>query len=202
MPFTAQNLEEKPYNLCLNCVNIGKNCDGPNFIAMPMERWCEWCKLRKEYLGWTNERVAETANISLISVKRVMSGNVKDLRISTMHAITKALVTVDGEWVRRPCAAANEAEILYRDSPELVARFGECQRQIEQYEERIAFFRSQIAVKDKYLEEKDRQLAEKDKQLADQNSFGRRKNRILEVLSVALAVAILAIIFGLYWGLK
>lgn len=131
MPLSPETLEEKPYNMCIACDLIGINCDGPNFLAMTIERWCEWCRLRKEYLGWKNAKVAELADISKISVDRIMAGNVKDLRISTMQAITKALVNgsnVEGSWGKHPCAIAElstEKEIVYVDNPEMVSK---CER--------------------------------------------------------------------------
>ena len=126
MPLSPQTLEEKPYNMCIACDLIGINCDGPNFLSMEIDRWCEWCRIRKEYLGWTNQRVADLADISKISVDRIMAGKVADLRISTMQAITRALV--NGSWGKHPCPIAElstEKEIVYVDNPEMVNK---CER--------------------------------------------------------------------------
>ncbi len=126
MPLSPQTLEEKPYNMCINCDLIGINCDGPNFLAMTIERWCEWCRIRKEYLGWTNQYVADLADISKISVDRIMSGKAADVRLSTMQAITRALV--NGSWGKHPCAIAElstEKEIVYVDNPEMINK---CER--------------------------------------------------------------------------
>lgn len=158
MPFTPETLEVKPYNMCINCSNIGKNCDGPNFLAMTIERWCEWCTLRKDYLGWSNARLAEKANVAKISIDRITSGNVKDLRITTMQAVTKALV--NGSWGQHPCIlATSEEKIIYRDSPELIARCEHLQQQadgiraddsqkIDQLKNQVDFLRSQMEHKD------------------------------------------------------
>lgn len=160
MPFSRRTLEEKPYNRCLNCVHIGKMCDGPNFLAMEIERWCEWCRLRKEYLGWTNAHVAELANVAKISVDRIMSVNVKDLRISTMQAVTKALV--NGTWGQYPC--------VYVASGNTVATTAECEKfndeiarlraehkaELESLradaDKKIAFLKDQVQAKDRLLE--------------------------------------------------
>lgn len=160
MPFTRQTLEEKPYNRCINCVHIGKMCDGPNFLAMEIERWCEWCRLRKEYLGWTNAHVAEVANVAKISVDRIMSVNIKDLRISTMQAVTKALV--NGTWGQYPC--------VYVASGNTVTTTAECEKFNEEIarlrtehkaeleairadaEKKIAFLKDQVHAKDRLIE--------------------------------------------------
>lgn len=158
MPFTPQTLEEKPYNMCINCTHIGKTCDGPNFLAMTIERWCEWCTLRKDYLGWSNARLAEKANVAKISVDRITSGNVKDLRITTMQAVTQALV--NGSWGKHPCVLAADGEnIIYRDSPELIARCEQLQQQandiraddrrkIDHLKREVDFLSSQLDHKD------------------------------------------------------
>ena len=109
MPFSRKSLQEKPYNRCINCIHIGELCDGPNFLAMEIERWCEWCRLRKEYLGWTNAHVAELADVSKVSVDRVMRVDAKDLRLSTMQAITRVLI--NGIWGKYPCVLAATGSI-------------------------------------------------------------------------------------------
>lgn len=191
MPFSPQTLEEKPYNRCINCAHIGKNCDGPNFLAMTTERWCEWCRLRKDYLGWTNARVAELAGVSKISVDRIMSVNVKDLRNTTMQAVTKALV--NGSWGQYPCATAVQ-EPLYIDNPALVAKCEQLQADISQVraedQRKIDFLMGQV----KFKEE---QMAAKDRIIADRYDFIKAKDRTIRLLSVLLAISTFIIISAL-----
>lgn len=165
MPFSRRTLEEKPYNRCINCIHIGELCDGPNFLAMEIERWCEWCRLRKEYLGWTNLRVAELADVSKISVDRIMRVDVKDLRISTMQAVTKALI--NGTWGKYPCVLAATGGIdtiecsKLRDEivklkadhgAELEALRTSEEKKINYLKEQVRFLEEQILSKDKLLE--------------------------------------------------
>ena len=156
MPFSRQTLEEKPHNRCVNCIHIGKMCDGPNFLAMELERWCEWCRLRKEYLGWTSSHIAEAANVSKVSVDRIMRVDVKDLRISTMQAVTKALV--NGAWGQYPCvfvatgnatASTAECERLHDEVARLKAEIETLQAESEK---KIAFLKDQVQAKDRLLE--------------------------------------------------
>lgn len=205
MPLTPQSLEEKPYNVCLNCVHIGKNCDGPNFLAMSTERWCEWCRLRKEYLGWTNTHLAEVSEISAISIQRIISGNVKDLRNTTMQAVTKALV--NGSWGQYPCAmaAASEQEPVYVDNPALVEQCKQLQVTMGKLtsehkteldavrasgQRKVDFLKEQIALKDHQMEAQDRLLSER-------YAFIKRKDRTIVLLAALLAVALLVIIAAL-----
>ena len=165
MPFSPETLEEKPYNICISCPKIGQSCDGPNFLAMSVERWCEWCKLRKEYLGWKNSTLAEKAGVAKISVDRIMKGDVKDLRITTMQAVTKALV--NGSWGQSPCVLVAESEKQpYVDNPAIVAQCAYLQATLdkitedhkqeivtlkEEAQRKIDFLRDQITQKDQQI---------------------------------------------------
>lgn len=165
MPFSPETLEEKPHNICVSCSRIGQTCDGPNFLAMPVERWCEWCHLRRDFLNWKNSTIAEKAGVSKISVDRIMAGDVKDLRITTMQAVTKALV--NGAWGQSPCVLVTEIEKeVYVDNPVIVAQCQHLQNTIdklsedyktelaavrEEAREKIDFLRQQIAIKDKHI---------------------------------------------------
>lgn len=165
MPFSPETLEEKPHNICISCSRIGQTCDGPNFLAMPVERWCEWCHLRKDFLGWRNATLAEKAGVSKISVDRIMAGDIKDLRITTMQAVTKALV--NGAWGQSPCVLVTETEKdIYVDNPVLIAQCQNIQNTLDaltaEYKEeratiraeaqqKIDFLREQIAIKDKHI---------------------------------------------------
>lgn len=166
MPFSPETLEEKPYNICISCPKLGQVCDGPNFLAMSVERWCEWCHLRRDYLKWKNQTIADKAGVSKISVDRIMAGDVKDLRITTMQAVTRALV--NGSWGQSPCVLVTESEKeIYVDNPVIVAQCKHLQATLDTLSEdykkemaavraeaqkKIDFLREQIAIKDKQIE--------------------------------------------------
>ena len=165
MPFSPETLEEKPYNICISCSKLGQSCDGPNFLAMSVERWCEWCHLRRDYLKWKNQTIADKSGISKASIERFMSGDSKDLRISTMQAVTKALV--NGCWGQSPCVLVTETEKeIDVDNPVIVAQCQQIQNTLDalsvQYSEevvairaeaqkKIDFLREQVAIKDKHI---------------------------------------------------
>lgn len=196
MPFSPQTLEEKPYNLCINCVHIGKRCDGPNFLAMSTERWCEWVRLRKEYLGWTNAHVAELAEISKVSVDRIMSGNIKDIRTTTMQAVTKALV--NGSWGQYPCAlSAIEDDAKSTDNSVLSLECDHLRKELaeahDSERQKVDFLKQQIAFKEKQMEAKDELLRER-------YTFLKRKDWIIAGLSVFVAIFIILLIIDAFNG--
>jgi hypothetical protein len=165
MPLSPETLEEKPYNICITCARIGQTCDGPNFLAMSVDRWCEWCRLRRDHLNWKNSTIAEKSGISKISIDRIMAGDVKDLRITTMQAVTRALV--NGVWGNAPCVLVTETEKeIYVDNPVIIAQCQHLQNTIdnlsvdyktelatvrEEARKKIDFLRDQIAIKDKHI---------------------------------------------------
>ena len=166
MPFSAETLEEKPYNICISCPKIGQTCDGPNFLSMSVDRWCEWCHLRRDFLNWKNQTIADKSGISKITIDRIMTGDAKDLRISTMQAVTRALV--NGVWGQSPCVLVTETEKeIYVDNPVIVAQCQHLQNTLdslsevykseiaavrEEAQQKINFLRDQIAIKDKQIE--------------------------------------------------
>ena len=194
MPFTPQTLEEKPYNACVTCAHIGKHCDGPNFLAMTTERWCEWCHLRKDYLDWTNATIAEKAGISKISVDRIMSGNVKDLRNTTMQAVTKALV--NGSWGQYPCAMAANSDD--EGNPAVAEK---CKQLQDAMDKMTAEHKAEVeSVRAAYHHQIDftrEQMLEKDKLLRERYDFLKRKDRIIAMLAFVLAIFVLVVITAL-----
>ena len=133
-PLSLETLEEKPYNVCISCSRIGQTCDGPNFLAM--------------------------------SVDRIMSGDVKDLRITTMQAVSRALV--NGTWGQSPCVLVTETEKeIYIDNPVIVAQCQHLQDTLDhlsddykmelatvraEAQQKIDFLREQVKIKDKHIE--------------------------------------------------
>lgn len=195
MPFSPQTLEEKPYNLCVACANIGKRCDGPNFLAMEMPRLSEWCRLRKDYLHrldpkWTNAYIADRAGVSKVSIDRFLSGNVDDIKTSTIARILRVLV--DGTWGQYPCTmAADEKEPVYIPDPALIERCDRLQADLDAARaddrQKIDFLKEQMAVKDKLL--------------AERYDFLKRKDTAIATLSILLGVAAIIIIAGLAFGI-
>lgn len=185
MPFSPETFAEKPYNKCITCEHLGVRCDGPNFLAMSIERWCEWCRLRKLYLNVSSAEIADRAGVSKISVDRVMSGNCGDVRVSTMQLITKALV--NGSWGQYPCASP-EPEIIYRDNPEMVQQL----MNLHQERERLYDIseRREAAHKAALQEAADR--AERDAQ----KKVDYLKN-IIKVLSIVCAILFVLVFVAL-----
>ena len=177
MPFSPETLEEKPYNICISCSKLGQSCDGPNFLAMSVERWCEWCHLRRDHLKWKNQNIADKANVSKVSIDRIMTGDVKDLRITTMQAVTKALV--NGSWGQSPCVLVTETEKeIYVDNPVIIAQCQHLQNTLDtlsvEYKEEVVAIRAEAQRKIDFLRE---QIALKDRQIEWMQSLIQHNDR-------------------------
>lgn len=138
-------MPEKPYDRCLNCTNLGVRCDGPNFLAMTIDRWIEWCRKRKDFLGWTNYVVSCESDVPESTVNRILSGASKDIRVTTMQAITKALI--NGTWGQYPCAdpsskAAEECERLKKQLEQLEKVYEESK---EEHSRAIGYFKDLLS---------------------------------------------------------
>ena len=179
---TPRNVEEKPYNACLDCANLGKTCDGPNFLAMTIERWVEWCKLRKMYLHMTAQNLSDASGVSLPTIERIFSGRTKDPALSTVQLITKALV--NGSWGMYPCADPNG------EAAELAAKCQQLQKELADMTLKKDHFKK--LSEDRLQMVKDAQI-----NMQDRKDFLLRKDKFISLLSVALAVMTLVAIVAL-----
>ena len=95
-----------------------------------------------------------------------MACDVKDLRITTMQAVTRALV--NGSWGQSPCVLVTETEKeIQVDNPVIVAQCQHLQNTLdalteeykserasyrEEAQRKIDFLREQVVIKDKHIE--------------------------------------------------
>ncbi len=191
MPFSLEklDLEHKPYNKCIVCKYLGVLCDGPNFLAMTSERRGEWARLRRIYLGWTLEDVAERAKTSTVTIYR-LENNIGDPKVSTLEAIFKTLV--NGSWGQYPCAI----DAIQTEDDTLTAKCQAAQAQLEDAQRKVDHLLKQTEFDKEQLIEKDRQIASKDERLAERRDFLYRKDRVIWILSALLGVAVLIILAG------
>lgn len=179
--------DTKPYDKCIVCEHLGVCCDGPNFLAMTLERWCEWCRLRKEYLGLTNEKVAEEANISKVSVTRIMSlSGIKDIHLSTMQAVTRVLV--GGTWGQYPCPL--DTVSIPTDCALLQAELDRANERYQSARASIDHLKAQVAFNEKQIDSKDQQLKENDAVI-------RSARRVSAFLATMLGMSLFVILTAL-----
>lgn len=192
--------EEKTYDKCIVCDHLGVCCDGPNFLAMTLERWCEWCRLRKEYLGLTNEKIAEEANVAKITVTRIMAlSNIGDIHLSTMQAVTRVLV--GDTFGQYPCPL--DAVSVPADRSLLQAELDRANERYQSARASIDHLKSQVAFNEKQIDNKDCQLKESDALIRSARSvsvfLATMLGMSLFVILAALAIDLQNDNIGYFW---
>lgn len=153
---------------CVTCAHLGNDCNGPNFLAMSPETFCRWVNLRKKYKGWSVEYIAEKSGVSESSLKRILSGNAYDVRLSTLQAIIKVLV--GDSWGDAPCILSES----HSDSAHL-------KEAVAREKEAVSTLKEYVSAKDKRLDERMAFIHIKDAEI-DELKKERKFYRFLTIL--------------------
>lgn len=187
--------EEKPFNRCFSCDYFRNGCSGPNLNIMTAERVCEFLQLCRIKLHYTYQKTADLSGLSLVTVKRTLTGKNKDPGYITIQALSSVLVAdPDGKY---PCALHIVGEEAEKAKVECDRLRGALDEARTEYTANIAALRSDDQHENEYLRQ---QIAFKDKEIENHATeqeelyeFVRRKNRVIGMLSFALAVCVIAI---------
>lgn len=195
MPFSQ--IPENVRIKCFNCGHIGIDC-------LPIVHWCAWCVHIKDILDWTNQKTADEAKISKVSVDRVMRGDVDDLRVTTMQAITRALLNglkeAKIELKNRPCCTDSipDTSVVLEKCQELEVAM---EKLTASHKAEIAEIHAAERTRIDFLKEqirfKEEQMKQKDKVIDQHLDLFKRKNRAIGILGVCLGISLVAIIAAL-----
>lgn len=176
------------YEKCLTCHELGKTCDGPNFLAMDASELGKWCnEKRKHDPNLTYDKVATQTGISKSTVFSFLNGEHEDFRFSTIRPIVK-LIT-DGNWDDNPCGNITNSEKA-------------------QYEEHIHQLETEIKWRDDKIEHLTNNnnalqtlVINTNKRNEESQGFLRNqiknKNKVIIILSILLAIFVFMIIGAL-----
>jgi transcriptional regulator with XRE-family HTH domain len=160
---------------------------------MTVERACEFLQLRRMQLRFSYQKVADLTNLSIVTVKRILTGKIKDPSFLSMQALTYVLISdPKGKY---PCAMhllskeTNQAIVdcqtaqaaLAQKEKEFERELDNERKKVSHLKEQIKFNETQISVMDKIIE--------------DRASFMKNKDRYIFVLALLLGLS-LAVIFG------
>lgn len=79
------------YEKCIKCERIGESCV-PNLMLLPFADLIRWCIKRQEYLGWTNQTLADKSTVPLGTIRRIRAGDYLDCKYSTIKNILITLI--------------------------------------------------------------------------------------------------------------
>ena len=190
--------KEKPFNKCLNCEYLGNGCSGPNLNAMSVERACEFLQIRRVQLGYSYQKTADLSMLSLVTVKRILTGKIKDPSFLSMQALTFALIAdPEGKY---PCAMdhfTEEAAQAVEACKVAQAALAQKEKELAEEKEKVAYREERIKAYQHQIEFKENQMLAKDKLLQERYDFLKNKDRYIAILGVLLFVALGLIITAL-----
>lgn len=198
--------EEKPFNQCFSCDYFRNGCSGPNLNVMTVERACEFLQLCRIKAGYTYQATADLCGLSLVTVKRTLTDKNKDPSWSTIQALASVLVgDPKGKY---PCAlhiVEEQKKTVQQECEALQHALDTCREEhtlnIEAVRandrQSIEYLKQQVAFKEEQMRVKDEQIQKRAAEQHELHEFVKRKNRVIGMLSFALAVCVLLIITAL-----
>ena len=174
----------KPYNQCITCENFGKTCGGANFLSMHIKRMGEWARIRKEYLGLTNENIAQATGVSVATVARFLAGTIEELKVTTAQAI---LGFLSNDFCgSMPCYAINSIEPIETTSPVTSQKIQQYEKDIQRLENQIVDLVCENQKKIDFLraelEKRTLSLMKKDEIIEKKDAIIEKKDAIIERL--------------------
>lgn len=183
--------ESKPFNKCLHCAYLGNGCSGPNLNVMSVERACEFLQMRRIQLGYSYQKVADLSYVSVTTIKRILTGKIKDPSFMSMQALSFALVA--DQKGKYPCAM----HLFSEEKEQAVAACKIAQGELVQKEKDLAAEKKKTEYLMKQVEFKESQMLAKDKLINDRYQFLKLKDRHILALSILLVLAVAVIITAL-----
>ena len=104
------------YEECITCSRLGKDCDGPNCMALSAHELVDWIKARKRHLGWTNQQLADRSGTPRGTIDRLLSHHSFDFKHDTIRPIVIAVIGDDLDG--NPCPIS--AELAAGDSEKTI----------------------------------------------------------------------------------
>lgn len=190
--------EAKPFNKCFKCRSFRNGCSGPNLFAMGIDRACEFLQMARIFLKYSYQYVAENTDISVATVKRILTGKNADTTYFTMKALSDFLlgdpngkfpcanpdIMVDPENAGRLDAALRELERAMDDNKDYRAALDNIH---ESYNAEMQIIRDEAKQKTDFLMEYiDRLRKENDNLWAENNRKSKVIDTFLEKQNVLL----------------
>ena len=158
---------------CKTCTHYGRDCI-PFVMTLPVSDLIAWMRIRKDALRLSNADIAEAANVPKGTVDRIFSSSgPADFRFSTVQPIVRVLAgCTQEELTCSPLADASIAGHVAHLEDTISRLEAENSRQVET----IARVRETVS---------------------DMKALAQRRMRIISVLAISLAAALLLIIIAL-----
>ena len=199
------------YEVCITCPKLGKPRNGPNFSALSTTARLDWIKKRKNFLGWTNAKLAEESNTPKGTIGSLLSGNRTGANTETLRPIFEALI--GGYDNGKPCPNPPTQEDIaieqkVREQEQVIC---ELQNDIDKKNERINDLEAEVGrLKDHIRNTNGLHVADKSNAVAEYRDaylFHRKLVAILATLLIILLTVFAVALFvdktnpdvGFFW---
>lgn len=159
---------------CKNCTHAGRDCF-PHIASLPSSDLIAWCKIRKDAMRLSNGEIADRSGVPKGTVDRIFSSSLSDCRLSTILPIICVLSGCRSDELA--CTHDEQAEMSMAEKN---AHLSETNDRLEAENKRQQETIDRIRVT-----------------VSDMNGLARRRMRIISVLAISLASALLVIIAAL-----
>ena len=194
------------YSKCAKCESLGVSCRKVNILSMATPQAIEFLKLRKKFLGVSNQQIADATKVPVGTVARFFAfdpeTDTADFMYDTMRRIAEYLMgyTWDGEDCPTQGGEQTQEIITQLEQENEKLRVAADTAE-QQHREEIAAVKAEASRKIDFLREqikfKEEQMTAKDKLINEGYAFINRKNKLMALLSTLLAVAVCVIIGAL-----
>lgn len=161
------------YSKCANCESLGVSCRKVNILSMATPQAIEFLKLRKKFLGVSNQQIADATKVPVGTVARFFAfdpeTDTADFKYDTIRRIAAYLMgyTWDGEDCPNLPSSDHMQEIILQLESENQRLKAAADTAEQQRREEIAAFRAEITRQVEFLREqidfKEKQMIAKDK---------------------------------------
>jgi len=177
------------YEKCLTCDQLGKTCDGPNFLSMNAAELGLWCNERRKHLRPvpTYDEIVQQTGLSKSTVHGFLNGTHADYRLETARPIVEAII--GGNWDDNPCGnLSNSEKAQYEETVR------QLQKEIVWHDEKIKMLTHEMETMEKAHAA---DVAHLEKAQYNTEKVARQRRIGLVSVSVVLALTLMLIIAAL-----
>ena len=85
----------------------------PNVLSLNPSDLINWCKNRKQFLGLSNQRLAEQSGVPVGTIDRIMAGKYTEFRYSSIQPIVAVLIGIREDTPKPENADAQQVQNYY-----------------------------------------------------------------------------------------
>ena len=122
----------------------------PQVLSLNPAELIQWCRNRKQFLGLSNQRLAEQSGVPVGTIDRIMAGKYNEFRYSSIQPIVAVLIGIREDTPRPENADAQQVQDYYDtiEGYKLVVEnknhvINELKATCEQYAREIAFMKTE-----------------------------------------------------------